>query len=240
MEGTAVNRWLTALTATVGLALLAVAVWQVAAGDKGGDHAILIVVGAVLLLLSVFAPRIKRFGLGMDGVDVELAETVTALGAPDTAEVLRRKDLTDFATAYAFVYRELSHPAQRDVRVYLLDLLVDRAADIARTHRFRAAEVHKLFHDGPPMVRVLALGLMQGDSSLVDPRAIYSAINDSRSGNEQYHGLKLAVARWSYLSQQDRDATLTAIEKNPYIADDEDRRKLADQIRALDENIRNG
>jgi hypothetical protein len=230
------KRLLLAVVGAVGLALLGTAVWQVVDGDKASDHSILFIVGAVLLIFAVVADRIRRFGIGADGLEVELAEAASAAGAPQTARLLQHSDLDSFAAAYTFVHRELSDPALREVKVYLQDLLVDRAADIARTHKFQPDEVRKLFENGTPMTRVLALGLMKGDPALADFRVVHAAVDRSQTGNEQYHGLQLARARWSTFSAEQKKALLSAMDRNEHIADDPDRRRLADEIRGMDDD----
>jgi hypothetical protein len=54
----------------------------------------------------------------------------------------------------------------RSAKLHLQDLLVERSAAIARREKFDAAEVRLLFKNGAPTMRVLVLGLMQGDPSL--------------------------------------------------------------------------
>lgn len=83
------------------------------------------------------------------------------------------------------------------------------------------------------MMRVLALGIMQGDPSLADGATIVSAISESRSANEQYQGLKLARLSWNTLSKADKQAIRAAIEASPYIRPDPDRRLLATELLEL-------
>lgn len=63
------------------------------------------------------------------------------------------------------------------------------------------------------MVRVLVLGLMQGDRSLADVPTMTAALLDSRSKNEQYQGLQLARLCWPTLSLSDRQDVRIAIEQ---------------------------
>ena len=74
-------------------------------------------------------------------------------------------------------------------------------------------EVRKLFRHGPPVVRVLVLGLMLGDQSLADVGTIESAITQSRTVNEQYHGLQLAKRVGRRLSHADRQQLRKAIQR---------------------------
>ena len=97
-----------------------------------------------------------------------------------------------------------------------------------------ATEVRALFKNGTPMMRVLTLGLMRGDPSLADELTIVSAIADSRSANEQFQGLTLALLCWHTLARSDRTAIQSAIKDSPYIPDPGlDRQSLADQLLAL-------
>jgi hypothetical protein len=73
---------------------------------------------------------------------------------------------------------------------------------------------------------------MKGDRSLADSSTIISAIGDSRSKNEQYHGLKLAEQCWYSLSKTDQQAIHLAI-SNSGIPPGSDRRPLADAVLAL-------
>jgi len=80
------------------------------------------------------------------------------------------------------------------------------------------------------MMRVLALGLMQGDPSLADGATILSSIADSRSANEQFQGLTLAQLCWHNLPKSDRHAIQSAIKDSPHIQPGTDRRTLADRL----------
>jgi hypothetical protein len=164
------------------------------------------------------------------GLDLAFSREIAELGAPRTAKILDRTDLASYAESYGFVHDDLRHPDFRNARVHLQDLLVERASAAARRQKFDAAEVRSLFKEGSPIVRVLVLGLMEGDLSLADGATILSAIIDSRSGNEQYHGLWLALHCWRNLSKSERVAVQSAIVDSPFIADDKDRQRLAEQI----------
>jgi len=82
---------------------------------------------------------------------------------------------------------------------------VERAAAVARREKFDASEVRRLFQNAAPTMRVLAIGLMQGDPSLADGPTIVEAIANSRSANEQYQGLKLTEQCWPRLTPSYRD-----------------------------------
>jgi hypothetical protein len=95
--------------------------------------------------------------------------------------------------------------------VHLQDLLVSRVAHIAQAEKFQAQEVRALFLNGSLVVRVLALGLMQGDISLADVTTIGSAITDGRSRNERCQALRLAKLCWPRLSASGKQQVREAI-----------------------------
>lgn len=137
--------------------------------------------------------RVERVSVSATGLELRLTRQISELGAPKTARILDRSDLASFAESYALVREELGDPAYRDAKVHLQDRLVERAAALAELEKFEAGEAREPFKNGTPTMRVLALGLMEGDPSLADGATILSAIADSRSGNEQFHGLRLAL-----------------------------------------------
>jgi hypothetical protein len=153
-----------------------------------------------------------------------------ALGAPKTAQILDHSDLGRFAESYALIHEELHDPRYREARVHLQDLLVDRAAALARREKFDASEVRTLFKNGSPMIRVLTLGLMRGDPSLADSATIISAIADSRSGNEQHNGLQLTLFCWPKLLKSERHVIQAAVTDNLYIYPGSNRAPLAEDI----------
>jgi hypothetical protein len=223
-------RW---LVGVVGLALLAIGAQQVIEAASAGGAVALVVAGSLLLISPFIIDRLEQLSLTSTGLELRLSVSIAELGAPDAAQILERTGITSFAESYAFIYEELRDRKYQEARVYLQDLLVERTAAIARQQKFKASEVRTLFANGSPVMRVLALGLMEGDPSLADGATINSAIADSRSGNEQYHGLKLALLCWRQLSTSDRNAVRAAIADNPYIRDDPDREGLAEELRSL-------
>jgi hypothetical protein len=223
-------RW---VIAAIGLGLLVVGAVKAdsASGDAGGI--VLVVAGALLLVSPLIIGRIERLSVSTSGLELQLSREISELGAPKTARVLDRTELARFAESYAFIHEELRDPEYRDAKVHLQDLLVERAAAISRREKMNATEVRALFMNGSPMMRVLTLGLMQGDPSLADGATILSAIADSRSANEQFQGLKLALLCWHNLTRSDRHAIQSAIEDNPHIQPGTNRHLLATELLAL-------
>jgi hypothetical protein len=217
----------------IGLVVLTVGVIKVV-GVTGTASAIALLSAGVLLLISPFViDRIERFSVTTQGVEFRLTQEISDLGAEKTAMILERTDLARFADSYTLIHDELSDEKHKATKVYLLDLLVDRSASIARRQKFDATEVRNLFRDGTPMMRILTLGLMEGDLSLADGPTILSAIIDFRTKNEQYHGLQLAQLCWRMLAGSERRAIHHAVADDTDIPPDSDRRLLADKVLSL-------
>jgi hypothetical protein len=221
-------RWVVGIA---GLLLLAVGVLLTALDRDGGSVVAVIVVGALLVASPLMIGRLTRLSIGLDGVSLGLASDIAQI-APRAARILDDSELIGLAESYAFVREELSGTRHHQARVALQDLLVKRAASLALRRKFDATEVRRLFAEGTLIIRVLALGLMKGDPSLADVPTIRAAIAESRSANEQYHGLLLAEQQWYRLPRTDRSALLAAIDETQIEAGS-DRAAIADRIRAV-------
>ncbi|MEV4346425.1 hypothetical protein AB0J83_18315 [Actinoplanes sp. NPDC049596] len=92
----------------------------------------------------------------------------------------------------------------REVRIHIQDVLIKRAATISEREKFDPAEIRKLFANGAPVVRVMVLGLMRGDPSLVDAKSLADAIARPATQTEVYHALKLADDMWERFSASER------------------------------------
>jgi|HubBroStandDraft_2_1064218.scaffolds.fasta_scaffold203590_2 hypothetical protein len=201
------------LLGLVGLALLVLGAIKFA-GAAGDTGPIILVVAGVILLVSPFIlDRVQRGPATAARLDPWIAAQVSDRGAPQTAAILQRTRLGHLAEAYAVLHDELAEPEYRSARLHLQDLLMERAASTARQEIFEAREVRRLFANGSVVVRVLVLGLMQGDRSLADVPTMTAALLDSRSKNEQYQGLQLARLCWPTLSLSDRQDVRIAIEQ---------------------------
>ncbi len=201
-----------ALVGVAGLALLIIGAVKFARASGDGGLIALVIVGAILLICPFIMNRLQRVSVGTTQVDLWLTTQVTERGAPETATILQRTQLGSFAESYVFVHDELNGdflPA----RMHLQDVLVQRAAAVARQEKFDSREVRRLFANGSVVMRVLVIGLMQGDRSLADVNTILSAINDGRSRNEQYQALELAKQFWIKLSPSDRSEIRRSIER---------------------------
>jgi hypothetical protein len=218
------------LLGVIGLGMLAVGATKVSVAAGSAGATALIVAGTLLIVSPFVIDRVEQFSVSGTGLEIRLTREIGALGAPKTAQILDHSDLGRFAESYALIHEELHDPRYREARVHLQDLLVDRAAALARREKFDASEVRTLFKNGSPMIRVLTLGLMRGDPSLADSATIISAIADSRSGNEQHNGLQLALLCWPKLLKSERYALQAAVTDNPYIYPGSNRAPLAEDI----------
>jgi hypothetical protein len=218
------------LLGVAGLALLAASVVRVIGISSGGGLVTAVVAGAVLLVSPFIIARVQRFSVSPSGFELQLAQSVADLGAPKAARILDRTDLAKFAESYAFVHSELEDHRYYDAKIHLQDILVERAAAVASSEKFDATEVRMLFAKAAPTMRVLVLGLMQGDPSLADGPTILSAVADPRSNNEQFQGLQLARLCWRRLPRSDRAALKYVIRTDPDIEAGANRRQAAQQV----------
>ncbi|MGW6913229.1 hypothetical protein ACWGB8_05310 [Kitasatospora sp. NPDC054939] len=112
--------------------------------------------------------------------------------------------------------------------------VVAEVRSTARRSALTAEQVRELFADGSEARRLQALALMQGDPALGDLSSVLAAIEQPRSGFEQYHALLAARGLLSLLpvdeAQRLRDAVagrLLAADGIPYGSD---RSWLAEKI----------
>ncbi len=189
--------------------------------------------GCLLLLSPFVINRVEQLTVGASGLQMRLSKDVAEQGAPKAARILDRTDLAMFAQSYSLIHEELDSPQFRAAKLHLQDLLVERSAATARREKFDAAEVRTLFKNAAPTMRVLVLGLMQGDPSLADGPTIVDAIQNPLSANEQYQGLNLALDLWSRLEAPYRSAVRAAISTSPDIMTGNSRRSVAEKILAL-------
>jgi hypothetical protein len=174
--------------------------------------------------------RLVRMKLGP--YEVELFQQI-ALHARKTAEALRRLGLADQLDAYATIYTELRDPELKSIRGKVLDRIVQQVSAVSAVEKFDKVEVKELFLNGSPIVRVLVLGLMQGDLSLLDADVLQDAVDRSLTGNEQYHALKVIRNGWGRLSEAQRGHLVNSIRTNAQIEHGPARREVAKEILGL-------
>ncbi|WP_433305441.1 hypothetical protein ACQP2F_18080 [Actinoplanes sp. CA-030573] len=221
------------LVGATGFGMVAIGASRVFTSAGEATVTAVLVIGGLLLVTPLVVGRIERLSVSPTGFEMTLAKEAGDLGAAKTAEILERTELAGYAESYAFVYSELRNSEFEAARIHLQDALLARATATAYGHKFDASEVRALFRNGSPVMRVVVLGLMEGDPSLPDAATILSAISESQSGNEQFHGLKLARQNWYRMSAAEQTAVRAAIIDDPYIPEDPDRRRLAKEVLEL-------
>jgi len=192
--------------------------------------ALVLAVGVLLLITPSIVDRIRSMKPGQ--FEVQLVRQVAA-SARQAANTLQRLGLGRELDAYATVYTELRGPELRSARAMVLDRIIERVSSAAVVEKFDKDEVKAMFREGTPIVRVLALGLMEGDPSLIDGDLLLEAVSRSLTGNEQYHALRLVRDEWDRLSPAEHAALRSAIDASPRLKNGTARAELAQQIRAL-------
>ncbi len=218
------------LCLVIGGGLLVAGLVGLFTGVGEGQLVTVLTAGLLLLVMPSIVDRVRSMRLGQ--FEVHLVRQIAAT-ARKSAETLRRLGMEPQLDAYATIYTELRGSELKAVRGEVLDRIVQRVANASAVEKFDKTEVKDLYLSGSPIVRVLALGLMEGDLSLIDGEVLLEAINKSLTGNEQYHALKIVLNGWGQLSDAQRNELGAAIEANPQIARGPARRELAEEIRGL-------
>ncbi len=213
-----------------GVAMLAIGAAAALRQSGVGTTTVPIVVGFLLVISPFVLDRLEELSAAEAAPRLPLTRTIRELGATRTAKILDASDLARLADAYGFIHHVLDGPQYRAAKVHLEDTLISRAAEIAMTNSFDPREVRKAFRDGPPVVRAIALGLMDGDLALADADTVISAVTDSRSANEQLHGLQVAARVWHRLDAEQRRSLLEGVKDDPRIAAHSDRARLAEEL----------
>lgn len=190
-----------------------------------------LLLGAFILLMALFWSRVRSFSLGHG--DTKLTAELAGIVGVQVAKELTSAGITQVASAYAFIHSTLGDSeAYRPAKVKLQDALVDQVRTSSFATKPNPRDVAKLAK-GSAAERVLALGLLRGDPSLVTLDALRSAITDSKSGNEQYHGLLAAKSAWSRFDETTRRQVIEIVDTRPYAGEDSDRDAVAADILAL-------
>ena len=211
-----VRAW-TWLVALGGAALVAVAAAEIVDGEGDGGASWLLLAGGILAVGPIVFDRLTRVSVGPAGLRFDLSLEIADLGAQDTAvridrwggglaeaaRLVRQRPHRPGGRGRAGRPHPPAGPLRRGGRR-------QRPGAAVRRRRGPAAVPR-----GPPVVRVLVLGLMLGDPSLADVETIVSAITDSRTANEQYQGLRLAERVGRRLPRDDRRRLRKAIEGEP-------------------------
>jgi hypothetical protein len=215
---------------SAGCALVVAAIVALFVDTDTGALIAVLVAGVVLVLLPSVVDRLRSFRAGQ--FEIQLMAQIAST-ARKSAETLRRLGMESELNAYAAIYTEMRGPELQNVRGQVLDRIVQRVSNASAVEKFDPGEVKDLFRYGAPIVRVLALGLMEGDLSLIDSGVLLEAIGKPLTGNEQYHALKVVLYGWGRLSPDERTALRAAINTGPQIESGPGRAALAQQIREL-------
>lgn len=225
------------LCLVLGAALLVAGLVGIFTGVDEGPLVTVLAAGLLLIVMPSIVDRIRSLKLGQFEVDLlrQMAES-----AKKTADALERLGMRQELSAYATIYTELRESNLTALRGQILDRILRRVANAAAVEKFDKDEVAELFRAGSPVVRVIALGLMEGDRSLIDSSILLDAINGPLTGNEQFHALKLVQGGWGRLTPDERHQVLAALDHNPKLQEGPDRVAMAQQIRELGANSRIG
>jgi hypothetical protein len=196
---------------SLGVLCLSVGAWKVFFADGGPGLTALLVIGAVLTVCPFVLPRLVAVALSLDGFEFRMSEQIAREGAEETARTIDNTELAALADAYGTIRSVMPGNAYKHVRVPIQDMLVDRAEALAASEPFDATELRELFPKTTPVVRVLILGLMKGNTALADAGVIETAIRSKETDNEQYHALLLAERCWERLSPEERTSIQSAI-----------------------------
>ncbi|WP_313406732.1 hypothetical protein [Aeromicrobium sp.] len=227
----------------VGLAVLAVGGFAVFTTDNQLGSTALVAAGVAIAGLAVFANRIEAVEAG--GVRLELereartariqAQRARAAGKPEQAQHLERKaeGLLAAATMVGSRYEDLvaTEPSGWDRTSRMEGLL--REARALDTEILGPSDVAQIFGTGTDGSRIAALALAEADPRLATADMLVSAIGESRSSFEQYHGLLAAERSLRHLSPADRSRVHAAIEgalDGPLGDRSSDRRTVARRI----------
>lgn len=214
-----------------GFALIVSGVVGLFTGADTGALIAVLVAGAVLLLLPSIVDRLSSVAVG--SVTIDLVEQVVDAGARQSAQALQKLGLDRQIDTHARIYTELSGDSYQDIRAQLLDRIVAQVAAASAVEKFDKAEVRSIFFKGTPVMRVMALGLMKGDLSLVDADVLFESVSRSLTGNEQYHALDLTLRAWDRLSSPERQALKAAAARSVHLQQGSARRTLADTLQVL-------
>ena len=187
-------RW---LVGAIGLASLAAGAWGVFVGKTGSGSLAFVTVGALFTLVALLVDRLERVSVSNTGLEFGLSRQLAEQGAPKAAHILDHTELARLVESYAVIHDELPDPVYTNARGHVQDVLLARAAALARRQKFDATEVNTLFRNAAPITRVLVLGLMEGDPTLVDATTLGTAIAQPATRNERYHARLLAKRCWN-------------------------------------------
>ncbi|BEL04864.1 hypothetical protein Q0Z83_030550 [Actinoplanes sichuanensis] len=229
------NRWWLWAVGGVGVVILGMAGWKTFfSPDPGAALIVVVITGALLLISPFLLPHLEALMISADGFELRLVRQMARHGAPETARLLNNTELAEIAEAYGVIHTQLVGGTFYTVRKQVQDHLVTRAAAFASQRTFNPDEIKALFPTASGPVRVLLLGLMQGDPRLVDAATLTEAITVPVTANEQYQALVLAETNLRRFTEAERATLLAAVASADLGNDDSDRRKIVDRIKAAE------
>ena len=234
------TRVLRVALAAGGLLVFAGGVLAAFATRTGSGSTALIGVGTGVLLLAVLGDRIEVLEIAGAKLSLRdlakdrlaLSDAKAAAGDPSAARELRHQGLALARLANEYGHRRRSMRGGPD-RTRVLERIIGQLEQLAQDHGFDPAVVWEWFDRGDPEARITAIGLMHGDPKLRDPFVVLSAIQDSRTAFEQFHGLRLAWEMLPDLSQLEREWVKDSVEEaraSGRFGDDRERWKLSEAI----------
>jgi hypothetical protein len=216
------------LVSVAGAVCLGLGTWKVYFADGGPGLTVLLVIGAVLLVSPFLLPRLVSVAVSADSFEFRMTEQMAEQGAEKTARAIDHTELAALADAYGTIRSVAPGDRYKDARKQIQDLLVDRAEALAASVSFDRAELRDLFPKTTPVVRVLILGLMKGNTTLADFGVVQAAIRENETNNEQYHALLLAEKCWDRWSPKERTSIQAALRDRDVGTGD--RREVANRI----------
>jgi hypothetical protein len=186
---------------------------------------------AALALALGLLEGVSGIAFGPGGIEVQnVVAEARSLGGSTFADELERSGIAGEAATYAFIHRTLTRPEDREVKVRLQDTIVESIEHKAFTSPPDRSTIEKIYEKGSPAARVVALGLVRQDPSLMSANDLADLILHSKSANEQYHALVIAQRKLPALNDEERTTLFDAVREAPHIHDDSDRAEIADQI----------
>jgi hypothetical protein len=187
--------------------------------------------GLALIVLGVLEERLTQVELSAFGAGASFSLLDLASDAgPAVAQELSRLGLNDLVTTYAVVNGELRDRVGFHSRVQIQDGIIAAAARRTGNRTPNGAALHEALQAPSPASRTIALGVATSHLDLMSPHSLKVNLLHSLSGNEQFHALLLLEKMWPRLDESTRTAMSAVIAEAPYIADDPDRRAIANRL----------
>lgn len=191
------------VAAVAGAGLVAAGAVAVFVTANSVGAAALVVAGAAVGLLAMFADRIQSFEGG--GVKVQLqaaaaatfqaADQAEEAGDLDLAAALRDKahQLISAVKPISAEYEDVrSRETVGSSRTAKMEQVVRQAREMASAHFVDAKAVERLFESGSDGNRISAIVIMQANPDVASARIIAGCLKGPRSNFELYHALRAA------------------------------------------------